>query len=297
MQKNGPVRVRLTLLFLGAPLPYPFAFVLEKTCSSDHICARACIVGQASRGTLQRLLLAGLAVVTLSLVVVLIKSGSVAMELTSEHAMALAEGIESNTERNAIAAGGTRLLDAVHDSVENAGVRHNEMPEISKRVAEGGDNLKDITAAQRTADIAAAQEALKNYLLQSSVLQTANTAVVDTHSQVAKDPQAHALDLQRAIARQKTRLRVKKTNSHPRPRPSKGPYRGEKLDRQAVQAFLESNGNTKRARAALSTARYHMGDVEVTGGDDLVSTYNDNQHPKEAGIRDLLKGVSGQPGW
>ena len=69
------------------------------------------------------------------------------------------------------------------------------------------------------------------------------------------------------------------------------------LSPQGIRAFLESNGNPSKAQRALAKERSHMGDEEVTWGDDNVSLQAADKHPKEDGIRNLLKGMSGSSDW
>jgi len=70
-----------------------------------------------------------------------------------------------------------------------------------------------------------------------------------------------------------------------------------RLDKQGVRAFLESNGNPQAAQKALAKERDHVGDEEVTWGDDNVSLTAADAHPKSSGIRDLFKGMTGDSGW
>jgi hypothetical protein len=69
------------------------------------------------------------------------------------------------------------------------------------------------------------------------------------------------------------------------------------LDKKAVRAFLQSNGDPQEAQRALSNERAHVGDEEVIGGDDNVDLDRAHAHLKAGGIRDLLKGLSGGGGW
>jgi len=69
------------------------------------------------------------------------------------------------------------------------------------------------------------------------------------------------------------------------------------LDKQSVRAFLQSNGNPQAAQRALAKERSHVGDEEVTWGDDSVVLGKAQTHLKESGIRDLFKGVTGESGW
>jgi hypothetical protein len=66
---------------------------------------------------------------------------------------------------------------------------------------------------------------------------------------------------------------------------------------QGIRAFLESNGNPQKAQQALASEKSHMGDEEVTWGDDDVAPSAANKHTKDLGIRNLLKGMTGSAGW
>ena len=69
------------------------------------------------------------------------------------------------------------------------------------------------------------------------------------------------------------------------------------LDKKSVRAFLQSNGDPQKAQRALAKELAHVGDEEVTWGDDNVDAGRAHKYLEHSGIRDLLKGVSGQSGW
>ena len=69
------------------------------------------------------------------------------------------------------------------------------------------------------------------------------------------------------------------------------------LDKKSVRAFLQSNGDPQKAQRALAKELAHVGDEEVTWGDDNVDADRAHKYLEHSGIRDLLKGVSGQSGW
>ena len=54
---------------------------------------------------------------------------------------------------------------------------------------------------------------------------------------------------------------------------------------------------TQAAQRALERSRRHVGDEEVTGGDDEVFLAAADRHIKQDGIRDLFKGMTGESGW
>ena len=69
------------------------------------------------------------------------------------------------------------------------------------------------------------------------------------------------------------------------------------LDEKSVRAFLQSNGDPQKAQRALAQEEAHVGDEEVTWGDDNVDADRAHTHLVNSGIRDLFKGVSGLSGW
>lgn len=247
---------------------------------------------------------------------------SAATELSEAHAMALALGNISPQEATEIAKGGTEL-DALRTSVDAARQARQNKGGPSMRVSAGRDQLQQLQQDERAADEAAAAAALQNYIAQEASLpgaavpvqaeeqprmgarthfkwdKVADKAVSTTHvlrQQFLARPRPAVGDADRRM--QSNMLLLAKKSPPPMSEAfTIGIDKTGRLDKQGVRAFLESNGNPQAAQRALVQERDHVGDEEVTGGDDTVPLHAADKHPKDEGVRNLFEGLTDQSGW
>jgi len=248
-----------------------------------------------------------------------------ATELNESHALRLAAGSVSSAEKTEIAAGGTRFLDDLRSSIDAARAARQHMGGTSMRVAEGQDQLEQMPDDERAADTEEAAQALKNYMAQEASLQGGAAPQQQQNEEQPRmgarkhfkwDNMADRGARVTSVLRQQRRTRpapavrdadhrmesmlARKGEKSPPPMSEAftiGIDNRGRLDKQGVRAFLESNGNPQAAQKALAKERDHVGDEEVTWGDDNVSLTAADAHPKSSGIRDLFKGMTGDSGW
>lgn len=260
--------------------------------------------------------LAMLAALAALAVLAVVAQRGIPSELSEARALELAAGAESPTAKAKIAAGGTRdaFLDAMRSSVDAAREARQGAGSTSVRVAEGRDQLEQMPSDERAADTAAAAQALQNYLAQEAGQpQSEEQPRMGARKHFKWDNMADKAARVASVLRQERRVKpspaVRDEDSRmetflatkkaaPRSQAfTIGVDRRGRLDKQGIRAFLESNGNPQKAQKALATAKSHMGDEEVTWGDDDVTLSAATKHTKDLGIRNLLKGMTGSAGW
>lgn len=259
---------------------------------------------------------AALAALAALAVLAVVAQRGIPSELGEARALELAAGAESPTAKAKIAAGGTRdaFLDAMRSSVDAAREARQGAGSTSVRVAEGRDQLEQMPSDERAADTAAAAQALQNYLAQEAGQpQSEEQPRMGARKHFKWDNMADKAARVASVLRQERRVKpspaVRDEDSRMETflATKKAPPRSQaftigvdrrgRLDKQGIRAFLESNGNPQKAQKALATAKSHMGDEEVTWGDDDVTLSAANKHTKDLGIRNLLKGMTGSAGW